>query len=398
MPTSESLANPRLWLAFACMVFVSGITNAFPIFMPALLDEFGGSRAATAGAASIAWLGGAVLGPLAGRLVDRGDPRLVVTSGLAAAALGMLGASLAPTLLAFLLLLGCGAGIGVGLTGFVPQAAVITNTYETRRGFANGIAFSGSMLGFTLATPAHWAIRTFGWRWTLVGWAVIVLALIPPVLRFYPQRLLWRASPSKPSIVASTGGGATMWSVPFVALALVSGIAPIPGQLLTTQHALYLEHRGFPGAEVAVMFLIGGILSTSGRAIAGWASDRFGAAAAGFASYASSLIGTLSMVGLEFWPARVLAYGYVGFVFPPLGSRATIVSVLVTRLAPPGRYGAFFGMLIVGNSVGAALGPFLSGAIYDVTRSYLAIFIVAVALLVVSVVALTVFLRTAPRD
>ena len=49
----ESLASPRLWLAFATMLLVAGITNTFPVFLPALLTEFGGSRAATASTASL---------------------------------------------------------------------------------------------------------------------------------------------------------------------------------------------------------------------------------------------------------------------------------------------------------------------------------------------------------
>ena len=49
----ESLASQRLWLAFATMLLVAGITNTFPVFLPALLAEFGGSRAATASTASL---------------------------------------------------------------------------------------------------------------------------------------------------------------------------------------------------------------------------------------------------------------------------------------------------------------------------------------------------------
>jgi len=32
----ESLANARLWLGFAIMLFVSGIANTFPVFFPPL--------------------------------------------------------------------------------------------------------------------------------------------------------------------------------------------------------------------------------------------------------------------------------------------------------------------------------------------------------------------------
>ena len=48
------------------MLLVAGITNTFPVFLPALLVEFGGSRGATAATASLLWLGGALLSPVAG--------------------------------------------------------------------------------------------------------------------------------------------------------------------------------------------------------------------------------------------------------------------------------------------------------------------------------------------
>ena len=64
------------------MLLVAGITNTFPVFLPALLTEFGGSRGATAATASLLWLGGALLSPVAGYLVARWNPRLLVSLGL----------------------------------------------------------------------------------------------------------------------------------------------------------------------------------------------------------------------------------------------------------------------------------------------------------------------------
>jgi hypothetical protein len=57
-PARESLASQRLWLSFTTMLLVAGLTNTFPVFLPALLDDFGGSRAATASTASLLWVGG----------------------------------------------------------------------------------------------------------------------------------------------------------------------------------------------------------------------------------------------------------------------------------------------------------------------------------------------------
>lgn len=393
MPEGESLVSARLWVAFATMLLVSGIGNTFPVFFPPLLAEFGGSRAATALTVSLIWICGAVVGPVAGALVDRRDPRLIVAAGILATALGLAGGALAPTLPVFIACVGLGAGIGVGLTGMVTQAAVIADAYTRRRGFATGIAFAGSMAGYVLAAPAQVAIERIGWRGTLGVYVVVVVALIPCALLVYPSRLRARAVDDSRDRTL----GVIARARPFWTLAVVFSVAPLVGYLATTQHALYFTSHGFPAAEAAAMLMVGGVLSTSGRALAGLAADRLGAPTVGVVSYTMTLIGTLCLAAFEFHPARWLAYGYVLFVFLPLGTRATVVAMLIPRLAPASRFGAVFGALAIGNSLGAALGPFLSGAIYDLTRSYLAIYGVAVVLVATGLAALLSFLvRTRP--
>ena len=389
---SESLRSPRLWVAFAIMMLVGGFGNGFPVLFPELLAEFGGSRAATALTVTMMWIGGAALGPVAGYVVDRGDPRWLVSIGLVITVVGLGAGALAPSLALFTIAVGVGAGIGVGLTGMVTHAAIVADMYTVRRGFATGIAFSGSMAGYVLAIPATWAISVVGWRGALLGWAVAVLVLVPAVWWTYPARL-GRAHAS---------GGArvrvpvlsTVVSVPFVALTILFTIAPCVGYLATTQHAVYAESLGFSAWEASAMLVAGGVLSTAGRAVAGLASDRLGAPATGFVSYATTLLGTLSLVALDLWPGRVLAYAYVLFIFLPLGTRATIVSVLVGRIAAPGAFGTVFGLLAIGNNLGAGAGPLLSGLIYDRTHSYLAIYLTAVTLVTIAMIALTVFVRT----
>jgi MFS family permease len=110
-------------------------------------------------------------------------------------------------------------------------------------------------------------------------------------------------------------------------------------------------------------------------------------------------VGTLCLVALDIVPGRVLAYAYVAFVFLPLGTRATIVSILVSRIAPPAAFGTIFGLLAIGNNLGAGAGPLLSGWIYDLTRSYLAIYLTAVGFVLVALIALVIFVRgtTEPR-
>lgn len=394
---SESLANPTLWLAFALMLFVSGFCNTFPVFFPALLEEFGGSRAATASTVSLLWAGGALVGALAGYLVARYDPRWVVIAGLLAMVAGLLLATRAPTLTSFVILLGTLGGIGIGLTGMVTQAALLADTYVRRRGVANGIAFSGSMAGYFAALPAQMIITRAGWRGAFVVYVLVLLALVPISWRILPARL---ASAAADSAGRARGSVRAIVTAPaFWVLITLFVTPPLVAYLATMQHAVYFQARGFSAGEASAMLTVGGVLGTAGRILAGVATDRFGAPAAGVLSFVLSITGLLCLIGMEVGsPSRLLAYVSIFFVFLPIGSRATIVSVLVNRIASPAQYGVVFGLLGISNSLGAGMGPILSGAIYDRTHSYAAIYVTSTAFLLVGLGALLLFVAmTRPR-
>ena len=357
------------------MLLVVGITNTFPVFLPALLADFGGSRAATSATASLLWIGGALLSPIAGYLVAHWNPRRLVCLGLAIVAGGMLIGSAAPTLPLFLLAMGVGGGIGLGLTGMTTHAALIADAYVRRRGLATGIAFGGSMAAYALAPPAQWIITHWGWRPAFWCYAAAILALIPWAWRAHPTRLasVRSGAPGSAAVtLRSIARSAGFWS-----LLVMFTPPPLFGYLATTQHALYFTERGFTAGQASVLLAIGGVLAGAGRALAGLTADRLGGPTAGFLSFSCSLVGMACLIGMEFRPARVLAAGYVFFLFLPLGSRASIVTVLLSRIAPPAQYGVIFGLLGIGNNLGAAVGPWLSGLLFDRTGSYLAIYLCA---------------------
>jgi predicted MFS family arabinose efflux permease len=371
------------------MLLVAGITNTFPVFLPALLADFGGSRAATSATASLLWIGGALLSPIAGYLVAHWNPRRLVCLGLAIVAGGMLIGSAAPTLPLFLLAMGVGGGIGLGLAGMTTHAALIADAYVRRRGLATGIAFGGSMAAYALAPPAQWMITHWGWRPAFWCYAAAILALIPWAWRAHPTRLAsvrsgvpGSAAVTLRSIVRSAG----FWS-----LLVMFTTPPLFGYLATTQHALYFTERGFTAGQASVLLAIGGGLAGTGRALAGLTADRLGGPTAGFLSFSCSLVGMACLIGIEFRPAWALAAGYVFFLFLPLGSRASIVTVLLSRIAPPAHYGVIFGLLGIGNNLGAAVGPWLSGLLFDRTGSYLVIYLCALGVALTGLTALSVF-------
>ncbi len=392
----ESLANPRLWLAFTTMLLISGFPNMYILFLPSLLGEFHASRAATALPMSLVGIGGAVLGPAAGWLVARRNPRAVVMTGLAAAACGMALGSVAPTLTVFVVTVGAAVGTGLGLTAISTQAALLADAYSRRRGVAMGIAFSGSMAAFVLGPLTQRLIDGFGWRAAFGCYAALLAALLPVAWRVLPSRLGERSQASDPArvTVPEQSVAAIVLSPAFWSLLVLFSVPPLFGFLAITQHALYFPARGMSVAETSMMLAIGGVLAACGRVLAGIVADRFGAPVTGVISYSSSLLGVLCLIGMEASPMWLLAYGYVFFLFLPLGSRATITSVLLGRIAGPRNYGAVFGLIGIGNSLGSAAGPWLSGAIFDRTHSYLALYLTAFGFGAIGLAALGVFLLT----
>jgi predicted MFS family arabinose efflux permease len=380
-----------LWLSFTTRVLVAGLTNTFPVFLPALLAEFGGSRAATASTASLLWVGGALLSPVAGYLVAHWNPRRLICLGLAILATGMVLGSFAPTLPLFLLAMGVGGGIGLGLTGMSTHAALIADAYVRRRGLATGLAFGGSMAAYALAAPAQWLITHWGWRQAFWCYAAAVAALIPWAGHAHPTQLasVRSAAAGDPVSLASIVRSAGFWS-----LAVMFTTPPLFGYLATTQHAIFFTERGFTAGQASLLLAIGGVLAGAGRAIAGFTADRLGGPIAGFLSFSCSLVGMSCLIGMALHPGWLFAAGYVFFLFLPLGSRASIVTVLLGRIAPPAHYGVIFGLLGIGNNLGAALGPWLSGLIFDRTASYLIIYLSAMGIALTGLLALTVFCLT----
>jgi predicted MFS family arabinose efflux permease len=392
----ESLANPRLWLAFTTMLLISGFPNMYILFLPSLLGEFHASRAATALPMSVVWIGGAVLGPAAGWLVSRRDPRVVVVTGLAAAACGLALGSVSRSLPVFVASVGIAVGIGLGLTSIPTQAALLADTYSRRRGVAMGIAFSGSMAAFVLGPVTQRVIDAYGWRTAFGCYAAALVALLPVAWRVLPRRLGGHSDAADPARITASDRplAAIVLSVPFWSLMVVFSVPPLFGFLAITQHALYFPARGMSVGETSMMLAVGGVLAAFGRVLAGLSADRFGGPLTGFVSFSSSVVGVLCLLAMEAWPARVLAYGYVLFLFTPLGSRATIVSVLLSRIAGPRNYGPVFGLIGIGNSLGGAAGPWLAGAIFDRTHSYVTLYLTTLGSAAAGLLALAVFLLT----
>jgi MFS family permease len=147
---SGPLTPPRLpffygWVivavAFVTMAVAVNARTAFSLLLPPILDEFGWDRGVTAGAFSLGFLVSAALSPFVGRLMDRRGPRVVIESGTAIMAAGLLLATGVREPWHLHATLGVLVGAGGNCLGYTPHALFLPKWFVRRRGLAMSVAF-----------------------------------------------------------------------------------------------------------------------------------------------------------------------------------------------------------------------------------------------------------------
>lgn len=384
-------------VSFLTMTVTFGISFAFSVFFVALLEEFGWSRAATASAYSLHMVVAGLASPVIGVLIEKIGPRKALPLGAFFLALGLFGSGLIASLWQFYLFYGIIAAVGVGFLGLVPHSAILSNWFVKSRGTAIGIAFSGMGVGIFLFSPlSHYLISTFSWRAAFSTLAALVAFILIPLTAFFqrgrPEEmgLLPEGFQDQPSPV--TLEEEKEWTLTqalrsrpfwFIVIALI--FTPMSIFPVLTHQVAYLVDLGYGKSFAVTIFALVGILSAPGRVLFGFLSDRIGRLKAATLSYLSSALGILALLAGE---ALWLLYLYAILFGLGFGARGPILSAMAADIFRGRSYGKIYGLIILGNNVGMALGPWWGGFVYDLMGNYTLAFwgaILAAALACLSV-------------
>src|SRR5262245_47438045 len=177
------------WIIVGILFFISlidgGFTYIFSAFLKPLSQEFGWTRAETAGAFSLYLLAAGFSLPFWGWLADHRGVRLVFLvsafiDGLALVLLSQIRSLAAFYTLYFLL------GIGLGGIGPVTVGKVVSQWFVAKRGRAMGVALIGAGLGGLVLVPlTGFLIEEFNWRVAFQGLAVFALGGMFPLVWFF---------------------------------------------------------------------------------------------------------------------------------------------------------------------------------------------------------------------
>lgn len=367
------------------MVVVYGAFYAFGVFFKPVLTEFGWTSAMTSGAFSASWVVHGLLAMVMGKLTDMFGPRLVMSIcglflALGYGLLSQIGAL-------WQLYLFYGLFIGIGMSGsFVPLMSIVARWFAARRSLMTGIVVTGIGIGSLLAPPvANWLIATRDWRVTYIILGILVFVVVVLAAQFlkrdpaqvgqkpYGENIPGQHQ-SKTDALSFNEALRTrqMWTV--LAMFFCFAFCVNAAMVHIAPHAIELGISSATGANV--LATIGGV-SILGRIVLGNLADRIGNRQAfiiGFVIMSASLLWLIPTA--DVWLLYLFAIAF-GFAY---GGCAASESPLVATLFGLGSLGAILGVINLGFTTGSAIGPLVTGYLFDITGSYRMSFIVGAAI------------------
>jgi MFS family permease len=380
---SDTIETRRSWLVAMTAVVVYAFSYGAPMItvvgLKTIAQEFGGGREVPALAYSMAWLGASVGGILMGRLAERIGVRWVVSLGAV-----MIGVGLAVCATGGATALVIGHGVFMGLLGNAcinaPLYIYIARWFDKRRGTALALISSGQYVaGAVWPALFEHTIASYGWRHTMLIFAVFEIAAILPMAWF-----TFTAAPEIAEPVRVAGRSRHAERVIGLRPNVALGVLCFAGLLCCTPMALpqghlvaYCSDLGIPAQQGAAMLSVVLGCAFISRQFWGVLSDRIGGLKtilAGSVCQVTALIGflvTQNEFGL-FFVAGWFGLGFSGII---------PAYVLAIRELFPGSEAAWrIPTVLMFTGSGMAFGGWFGGFIYDRFGYYAAAFAIGIAI------------------
>ena len=379
------------------------------VFFSALQREYMWSSALLSGAFALSRAESGFLGPVEGYLVDRIGPRKMVAIGLVILGVGFVLLSRVDSLPSFYIALVVIA-LGTGIGGFLAIMASLTNWFYRMRARAMAVATVGVNVGGLLIVLLTWAVDNYGWRAAAFVCALIVWALIPPIIMVLRDRpedmgLLPDGAVAPPPGADGEESQAApgdddddmtvreaLYSQAFWLVSLVHGIAVMSLSALAVHQ---IERMVLAGVSLQMAGLVVTVYTGVGiffRVFSGYIADIFDKryVIAGFLLFQTAALFVFA-VG-----ETVFMFILFGLLFAPGWSgRGAALTAYRGELFGRRRFASITGVsMVVTNSL-SLIGPVFAGFLFDVTGSYASPFLALSALSLVA--AFLILLVRKPR-
>lgn len=361
-------------VGFMSLAGASGASSAFAVFYPELLNVFGWSHASGALVYSVNMLVVAISSPLLGWLLDRFGPRWLFTAAAVVIGLAFGACSRVSSLGQYALYYGVLSALGQ--TALLSTTVVVARWFtQTQQGRAIGFADVGTGFGMvTLAPGTAWLITQFGWQTAFIVLGAVITSVLAPL------NLLHRRAPEEP--VASSQPAALslllrrydLWMLCAAHLFMSITMTMVNVHLIE-----FLVGAGFLQL-VAASTLLGAVslVSLPGRMFFGWLVDRLHPNGAFSLAMSCTMLGFCVLLLLAHSEARWLLYVFVVIYGFAQGAGGISIAAKTVALFHGPYVGTIFMVVNPSGNLGAAIGAWLGGRLFDLSSSYTLTFTTAI--------------------
>lgn len=377
---------------------------SFGVFIKPLEDEFGWSRSQIALTISIFLMVNGLAAPIAGRLVQTMGPKKVICISALGSSLTFFLIGFSRNLYMFYSLYALLALNMVGIS-YIPVSTLVTQWFDRRRGTAMGLVYMGISAGGMIFAPLIGQVNLlFGWRYAYLFLSLFVLAVAVPIGFFViKEQGPWDSQ------TRSDRQNATVTNDPEDAEAG----KPL-GQILATRAFRWISLTFFLGAMAMMAMLQHQVAMMSEKAISYMAASTalgitsgmgavgklcFGRMTESFplkwivtACYAFQAAGVLLLMSLS-RPYLIWIYALVfGF---GMGGVLVLQPLAVGQYFGLKSFSVVLGGITFCQSLGASLGAFSAGLMYDYLGNYQLAMLLFLILYAASV--FSIFMAGEPR-
>lgn len=383
------------WVALAGAMLVYFTTSgtffySYGVFLPAMCNEYGWSRALVGGGLSVALLAFGLPSPLIGASIARFGPRVNIVLGNLLVVIGLAGMSITTEVWQIYLFYGILVGLGSGFGLYLTCTTLVNNWFIKKRSLGMGLVISaGGLGGFTFPPLVTWLISNIGLQMTwlvlafiqlvctvLIGGLILVrnspedIGQAPDGIsnahaneieeekgrtsRVYQSPLDWqvRQAIRKPT----TWLIATLCAANFLAISTV-----------TAHQVAYLKDIGFsPIVASIVLGLIPG-MSILGRLGFGLLGVRFEVR---YLAIISSITQVIALLILLTTKNLLFIYTYAMLFGISYGALVVALPTFIGAYYRRAHYAQILGLIFPLAIIAEAAGPIMAGAINDAMGTY----------------------------
>lgn len=397
----DSYSRTIIAACFSVQAVGIGTYISFGVFFNPLMDAFGWSRAAISGASSTAFFFAGLFGILVGRLNDRFGPRMIMRVAAVFLGLGFALMSQVATLLQLYLVFGLVFGIGLSAVDVI-ALSTIARWFALNRGKMTGIVKVGTGAGqFTVPILASLLIAATGFQTAFIILGICAFALLMIIARFlYRDPDIYDAGQTGPAVPVPTFSDPVLQprqtagidysqalKSPKLWLLCLSNLLVVFCLMSIMLHIVpYARDMGISPHWAAGILATIGAVSMAGRFAGGLLIDRTGSKRIMVISFILLLTALIWLTRADtLWELYAFAFIY-GIAH---GGFFTAISPIVAELFGIRSHGGLFGIVVCFGTTGGALGPFVTGLMFDRFLNYTAAF---TALILIAAVAFVLML------